>query len=164
MIILISEKLQHKPFTTNLYYKDITETNTETINYVDNTYLNNDKTATVIVNPAPPLHENYLWIPETTDNVVAGLNSLLTYLQPIYATLTPLQNSITNLNNTINNEIQNIQTEIYNIEITNPHNVSKNLSYHTRHAGFMYQRNATNSGNRRQFVIRKPLIYISTKR
>ena len=94
---------------------------------------------------------NYLWIPETTDNVVPGLDSLLTYTQSKYATLTALRNSITNLNNTINNEIANIQTEINNIEIYNPQNVSKNISYHTSHTDFMYQRNTTD--NRRQFVI-----------
>ena len=130
-----------------------TEANTETINYVDNKYSNNDKIATVIVNPTPSLTENYLWIPETTDNVVPGLDSLLTYTQSKCATLTALQNSITNINNTINNEIQNIQTEINNIEITNPQDVSKNLSYHTSHTDFMYQRNTTNNDNRRQFVI-----------
>ena len=91
---------------------NITETNTETINYVDNLYSNNYEIATVIVNPTPSPTENYLWIPETTDNVVPGLDSLLTYLQSKYATLTALQNSITNINTTINNEIQNIQTEI----------------------------------------------------
>ena len=81
---------------------NITETNTETINYVGNNYLNNDEIATVIVNPTPSLTENYLWIPETTDHVVPGLNSLLTYLQSKYATLTALQNSITNIHNIIN--------------------------------------------------------------
>ena len=29
----------------------------------------------MIVNPTPSLNENYLWIPETTDNVVPGLDS-----------------------------------------------------------------------------------------
>ena len=130
-----------------------TETNTKTINYVENNYLNNDKIATVIANPAQSLTENYLWIPEATDNVVPGLHSLLTYPQSKYATLTAIQNSITNINNDINNEISNIQTEINNREITNPQNVSKNLSFHTSHTDFMYQRNTTNNDNRRQFVI-----------
>ena len=107
----------------------------------------------MIVNPTPPLNENCLWIPEVSDNVVLGLDSLIIYTQPKYATLAALQNSITNMNNTINNEIQNIQTEINNIEITNPQNVNKNLSYHTSHTDFMYQRNTTNNDNRRQFVI-----------
>ena len=92
-------------------------------------------------------------MPETTDNVVPGLCSLLTYVQSKSATLTALHNSITNLNNIINDEISNIQTEINNVEITNPQNVSKNLSYHTSHTDFMYQRNTTNNDNRRQFVI-----------
>ena len=61
---------------------NITETNTRTINYVDNKYVNNNKIATVIVNPTPSLTENYLWIPEgITDNVVPGLDSLSTYAQ-----------------------------------------------------------------------------------
>ena len=64
----------------------------------------------------------------------------------------------------MNDEIPNIQTEIHNIEITNPQDVSKNLSFHTSHTDFMYQRNTTNNGNRRQFAIQKPLSYISTKR
>ena len=132
---------------------NITETNTQTINYVDNNYLNNNKLATIIVNPTPSLTENYLWIPETADNVVPGLNSLLTYAQSKYATLTSLQNSITNINNTINNEIQNIQPENDNIEITNPQNVSTNLSSHTSHTDFMYQRNITKNDNILQFVI-----------
>ena len=110
----------------------------------------------IIVNPTPSLTENYLWIPEgITDNVVPGLDSLLTYTQLEYATLAALQNSITNINATINSEIQNLQTEIINIEIINPTtgNVSKNIPYHTSHADFMYQRNITNNDNRRQFVI-----------
>ena len=70
-------------------------------------------------------------------------------------TLTALRNSITNINTTITSEIQNFQTEVNNVEITNPTagNVSKNLSYHTSHTGFMYQRSIANNDNRRQFVI-----------
>ena len=135
---------------------NITETNTQTINYVDNNYLNNNKIAAVIVNPTPSLNEDYLWIPEgIIDNVVPGLDRLLTCTHSKYATLTSLQNSITNINSTIINEIQNIQTETNNIEINNPTpgNVSKNLSYHTSHTDSMYQRNTTNDDNRRQFVI-----------
>ena len=121
---------------------NITETNTQTINYVDNDYLNINKIATIIVNPTPSLTENYLWIPEgITDNVAPGLDSLITYTQSKYATLTSLHNSITNINNVINNEIQQLQTEINNIEITspNPGNVSKYLHYHTSHTDFMYK-------------------------
>ena len=100
-----------------------------------------------------PLTKTFLWIPEgITDNVVPGSDSLLTYFQSKYATLTSLHNSITNIHITINNEIQHIQSEINNIEITNPPNVSKNLSYHTSHTDFMNPRNTTNNGNRRQFV------------
>ena len=113
--------------------------------------MNNDKIATAISNTVPYLTDNDTWIPETTDNVVPGLYSLLTYLQSKYATLTALQNPTTNIDNTINNEIPNIQPEINNTEIINPQNVSKNLSFHTSHTDFMYQRN-TNNDNRRQFV------------
>ena len=137
------------------FTNDITETNKQTIIYVDNKYLNNKKIATVIINPTPSLTENYLWIPETTDNVVPGLDSLMTYLNQKFASISTLQNSITNVNTSINNKIQNLQTEINNIEITNPStgDVSKNLSYHTRLTDFMYQRNDTNNDKRRQFVI-----------
>ena len=34
--------------------------------------------ATVILNPAPSPTGNYFWIPETSDNVVPGLDSLIT--------------------------------------------------------------------------------------
>ena len=107
-----------------------------------------------MLNPTPSLTDNYLCIPETSDNVVPGLDSLLTYVQSKYATLTALQNSITNINNTTNNEIQTLQTEINNIDI-NPGtgNVSKESHYHTSHTDFMYQKNTTNNDNRRQFVI-----------
>ena len=121
---------------------NIAETNNQTITYVDNNYLNNGKIATIILDTVPSLTDNYIWIPETSDNVVPGLDSLLTYTQSKYATLTALQNSITNINNTINTEIQNLQTEINNIEITNPGtgNVSKQSHYHTSHTNFMFQK------------------------
>ena len=115
--------------------------------------MNNNKIATVIVNPTPSLAENYLWIPETTDNVVPGLDSLITYLNQKFAAISTLQISITNISTTINNEIQNLQTAINNIEITNPQNANKESYYHTGHTDFMYQGNTTNNGNRRQFVI-----------
>ena len=107
-----------------------------------------------MLNPTPSLTDNYLWIPETYDNVVPGLDSLLTYTQSTYATLTALQNSITNINNTINNEIQTLQTETNNVE-NNPGtgNVSKESHYHTSHTDFMFKRHTTNNGNSRQFVI-----------
>ena len=59
------------------------------------------------------------------------------------------------MNNTTNDEIQNLQTEINNIEITNPSTgyVTNNLSYHTSHTDFMYQRNNTNNYNRRSYII-----------
>ena len=96
---------------------NITETNNQTFTHVGGNYLNNDKIATIILNPTPNLTDNYIWIPEgITDNVVPGLDSLLTYIQSKYAALASLQGSITNINNTINTEMQNLQTEINNIE------------------------------------------------
>jgi len=133
---------------------NIINTNEQTINYIDNNYINNNNIATVILNPTPSLTDHYLWIPETTDNVVPGLDSLLTYLQSKYATITALQNAIANINNTINTEIGNIQTEIDNIETTNPQNVSKELHYHTSHTDFMFEKKVTNHNydKRRTFV------------
>ena len=55
--------------------------------------------ATVILNPTPPLNENYVWIPETSDNVVPGLDSMITYTQSNYATLAALQNALTHITN-----------------------------------------------------------------
>ena len=88
----------------------MTETNNQTINHIEHNYLNNNKFATVILNPSPSMNENYLWIPEVSDNVVPGLDSMLTYNLNTYATLPALQNAITNIN-------KNIQTEINNLEI-----------------------------------------------
>ena len=68
--------------------------------------------STVILKLTPSTNENYLWIPEVSDNVVPGLDSLIIYIKSNSATLTSLQNAITNLSN-------NIQTEISNLEI--PH-------------------------------------------
>ena len=129
---------------SNSQQTDITnntiETNNQTTNYIDNNYLNNDKIATVVLNPTPSLNENYLWIPETTDNVVPGLDSLLAYLQSKFATINALQNAMNNVNNTIYNNIVNIQTEINYLEVNTPQTVNKNLSYHTNHTDFMYQK------------------------
>jgi hypothetical protein len=133
---------------------NIIETNQQTIDYIDNNYINNNNIATIILNPTPSLTDNYIWIPETTDNVVPGLDSLLTYLQSKYATINALQNAIANINSTLTNEISNIQTEIENLEVNTQQNVSKNLSFHTSHTDFMYQRNNTNHNydNRRYYV------------
>ena len=81
---------QHTDITNN-----IIDTNTQTRNYIDEHYLNNTKFATVILNPTPSLNENHLWIPGISDNVVPGLDSMITYTQSKYATLTALQNAIT---------------------------------------------------------------------
>ena len=111
------------------------EINTQTTNYIDDNYSNNDKIATVILKPTPSLDENYLWIPETSDDVAPGLDSMITYTQSTYATLTALHNSITNINNTI-------QTEIHNLEINNQGNlnVHKELYYHNNYTGYTFQR------------------------
>ena len=91
---------------------------------------------------------------ETTDNVVPGLDSLMTYLNQKFASINTLQNSITNIKDTTNTEIQNLQTEINNIEIaSSTGNINKNLSYHTNHTNFLYQGNTTNNDNRKPFVI-----------
>ena len=71
--------------------------------------MNNNKTATVILNPTPSLNDNYLWIPETSGNVVPGLDSLITYIQSKHATLTALQNSVANINNTTHTEINDLE-------------------------------------------------------
>ena len=118
MVILNFRKIENISLTQQAdITNDTTETNNQTITYVDNSNLNNDKIATIVVNTVPSLTGNYIWMPETTDNVVPGLESLLTYTQSKYATLTALQNSITNINTTTNNEIQNLQTETNNIEL-----------------------------------------------
>ena len=101
------------------------ETNTQTTNYIDDNCSDNNKIATVILNTTPSTNDNYLWIPETSDNAAPGLDSMITYTHSKYATLTALQNTITNINNIIKNDINNIQTEINNIAITNQQNVSK---------------------------------------
>ena len=64
------------------------------------------------MNPTPSLNENYLWIPEVNDNVVGGLDSMITYIQSKYAILAALQKSLTNMSN-------NIQSEFNNLEILN---------------------------------------------
>ena len=133
MIILIPERLRTPAFSQQTDITNtITETNTETINYADNSYLKMEKNATVISNTVPSLTENYLWIPETSDNVAPGLGSLLTHPHSKYATLTALQNSITNLNNTINNEIQHIQTEIIILKLLTHRMLVR--TYHTMQA------------------------------
>ena len=73
-----------------------------------------------------------------SDDVVPGLDSMITYIQPKYATLTTLQNAITNVNN-------NVQTEINNLEIPNQGNlnVNKELYYNTTHTDYTFQRNNT---------------------
>ena len=104
------------------------------------------------MNPTPSLDENYLWIPETSDNVAPGLDSMVTYTQSKYATLTALQNAITNISN-------HIQTETNNLEIPNQGNlnVNKELYCNTTHTDYTSQRNNTihRYDNRRSFIIQK---------
>ena len=55
-----------------------------------------------------------MWLPNPSDNVVPGLESILEYLELNYATIASLQNAITDMHN-------HIQTEIDNIDFpTNP--------------------------------------------
>ena len=109
----------------------------------------------MILNTVQSLTDNCIWIPETSDNVVPGLDSLFTCLQSKIATRNALQNAIDNVKNTINTEIANIQTEINNIEISNPGtgDVSKESHYHTSHTDFMYQGNTTNNDNRKHIML-----------
>ena len=81
----------------------IAETSKQATNYIDS-YLNNFKIATVILNPSPPLNEHYLWIPEVSDNVVLWLDPMITYIQSRYATLTALRNAIANIKNNIHTD------------------------------------------------------------
>ena len=49
----------------------------------------------LILNFAPSLTETYLWIPEVSDNVVPGLDPMLTHIHSKYTTLAALQNIVT---------------------------------------------------------------------
>ena len=112
--------------------------------------LKNNKVATVILNSTQSINENCLWIPETSDNVAPGLDSMITCTQSKYATLTALQNNITNINNTI-------QTEINDLEIPDQGNlnVNKDVYYHYNYTDYTFQRNNTihKYDNRRTFII-----------
>ena len=134
---------------TDITY-NIIETNTQITNFIDNSYLNNNKIATVILNPTPSTHENYLWTPEVSDSVVPGLDSMVSYTQSKQATLTASQNAITNMNN-------NVETEINNLEIPNHGNLNanKNLYYNTTHTDYTLQRKNTirKYDNRRSVII-----------
>ena len=57
--------------------------------------MNTNNIATIELNPGSELiSDNYIWVPETSDNVVPGLASLLTYLETQYITLVALNNAI----------------------------------------------------------------------
>ena len=103
------------------------------------------------MNPTPSINEHYLWIPETSDNVVPGLDSLVTYTQSTYATLTALQNNVTNITNTI-------QTEVNDLEIDKHGSLNFNqVFYHINNTDYTFQRNNTihTYDNRRTFVIQQ---------
>ena len=145
MIFLSIERIGNISLSKQIdFTKNTIETNTQTIDYIDENHLNNNKMASIIINPTPSLTDNYIWIPQASDDYVPGLDSLLTYIQSKHATINALQNAINNINNTINNEIVNIQTEINNLEVNTPQTVNKNLPYHTNQTDFMYPRNNTN--------------------
>ena len=57
----------------------------------DENHLNKHEIATGILNPTPSLTENYLRIPDHSDNVAPGLDSMITHTQSKYATLAALQ-------------------------------------------------------------------------
>ena len=112
------------------------------------------------MNPTPPpLTENKVWIPETSDNVAPGLDSMITYT-PKYKTLTALQNNIKIMNNTI-------QTEINTLETPNQGNlnVNKELYHHKNYAAYTFQRNNTihKYDNRRTFIIQNHLFTYQRK-
>ena len=114
--------------------------------------MNYNKIATVILNPTPSLTEDYLWIPEASDNVFPGLYSMVPYIQPKYATLTALHNNMTNISNTI-------RTEINNADIPNQGeiNANKELYCQNNYTDYTFQRNSTihKHDNRRTFIIQQ---------
>ena len=127
------------------------ETNTQTTDYIGENYLDNNKIATVILNPAPPFNDNYLWIPEASDDVVPGLDSLTACFQSKYATLTALHNSIININHII-------QTEIHlEINSQGDFNVNEELHCHSYFTDYTFQRNSTihEYDNRRTFILQQ---------
>lgn len=67
-------------------------------------YLINNKIATAMLNPTPSFTEQCFWIPETSDNVVRGLDSVLTYLSSQYSVI---NTSPYDLRNVINYNTQN---------------------------------------------------------
>ena len=109
---------------------------------------NNNITTVVLLNPTPSPTENYIWIPEVSDNVAPGLDSMVTYIHSKYATLAALQNTLTNI-------INIVQTEINNLEIPNQggSGSSNELHYNTTHTDYMFQKNVIN--NHRTFTIQQ---------
>jgi len=70
---------------------NIIETNEQTISYIDDNFLNNNRIATIVRNTFQTGdQEFYIWVPEgsgDSDDFVPGLDSLLTYLEEKYATI-----------------------------------------------------------------------------
>ena len=74
----------------------ITETNEQTISYIDDNFLNNNNISTVEINIGSDLiTDNYTWTPSPSDTVVPGLESLLLFLENQYITLITLNGAIT---------------------------------------------------------------------
>ena len=75
---------------------NITETNNQTISYIDDNFLNNNNIATVEINIGSDLTtDNYAWVPLPSDTVVPGLESLLLFLENQYITLITMNGAIT---------------------------------------------------------------------
>ena len=86
---------------------NITETNNQTISYIDDNFLNTNNIATITLNTGSVFNnDKYLWIPEISDIVVPGLESLLTYLEETYATVSSVQGTIDDIND-INDNLGN---------------------------------------------------------
>ena len=96
MVRLIAEENISLSHQTDIA-KTTIEINTPTTNYTGNNYPNSNKIATVMLNPTPSLHGNCLWTPEVSDDVVPGLDSMITYTLPKYATLAALRNATPNI-------------------------------------------------------------------
>ena len=92
------------------------------------------------MNSTPSLIENYLWIPEVSDNAAPGLDPMITYIQSKCVALTALQNTIANIHNTIQNEINNLE-----IPNQGGSSSSKELFYTTTHTGYIFQKNLVNN-------------------
>ena len=114
-----------------------------------------NKIATDKLNPTPSRTENYLWIPEVSDNVVPGLDSMITYTQSKYATIT----SVTKYDD----KTETTQTEINNLRIQHQggSGSSKELHYNTTPTYYMCQKSVLN--NHTHFIIQRHFSHINEK-